>query len=1135
MSQILCPSEEQLQAYVLGKTPEELAAQIERHLEVCRDCEATAEGIETRRDSIIAAILESSSSDPYLAEPQCRAAVAKGIVAGRQLPSETQLLEPATAPPADLGRLGDYKLLAKVGGGAMGAVYKAEHTLLKRVVALKVLPEDRLTDQRLAARLQREMEAVGQLDHPNVVTAHDARDIDGQKVLAMEFIEGMDIARIVECVETLAIADACELVRQTAIGLQYAQQRGLIHRDVKPSNLMLTLVDSATSAGSGKEGRVKILDFGLALLKSPQPDGDELTAPGTFLGTVDFMAPEQASDARSVDIRADIYSMGCTLYKLLTGCAPFSGPRYKTVAEKIVGHLKDTPRPLQEMRADVPGDLATLIARMMAKSPDERFATPGEVARVLARFAVGCDLSRLLTDATAKTVCEIAKHQVQSVTSPIVSSAFVDTDAGGLVKKGEQPLEKPTRRSLRRWWIATGAAALFALAACGILITIKITIKVDPINENGGESQPTREGVLVVHMDNPRAKAQVLNAAGEVVIERPGAEGELKIGVASGKGRLRIVIDGVEVFGDSFSVEPGGTVDINAKLPPPPAKARPTREQLQQAERLGVPVETTNSIGMKLVLIPSGEFLMGSIKPTIDAVEQQMKLDNYPGLPWYRARLPSELPQHRVRITKPYRLGLTEVTQEQYRRVMGANPSEFHDDSLRPVECVSWNDCAEFCRRLSELPEEKAAGRCYALPTEAQWEYACWTGSPVPVPSAADTAARAKEDLALGEVAWYGPNAGGCAHPVGQKRPNRFGLYDMYGNVLEWCADWYAADYYAHSPMDDPAGPASGSDRVQRGGSWFRPSYACRAACRDFFPPETKGHDMGFRVLQIDGISGKQRQEDCAKQLRVPVEFTNSIGMKLVLIPSGEFLMGSTQAAIDAVEQQMRLDNYPGLPYYRARLPSESPQHRVRITKPYRLGATEVTQAQYQRVMGENPSEVKGDSRPVESVSWNECAEFCRRLSELPEEKAAKRHYALPTEAQWEYACWTGNPPPLPPTNDSLARAKEDLALGEVAWYGPNSGGRPHPVGRKRANVYGLDDMYGNVTEWCADWYAADYYAESTVDDPAGPASGTERVVRGGSWFNPAYACRPTSRAFESPEIKDHTLGFRVMQNLVEQ
>ncbi|MBM4089348.1 MAG: formylglycine-generating enzyme family protein [Planctomycetes bacterium] len=234
----------------------------------------------------------------------------------------------------------------------------------------------------------------------------------------------------------------------------------------------------------------------------------------------------------------------------------------------------------------------------------------------------------------------------------------------------------------------------------------------------------------------------------------------------------------------------------------------------------------TNSIGMELVQIPAGEFLMGSPDSDPDAMSR-------------------EKPQHRVRIAKPFFLGVHPVTQEQYQQVTGTNPS-FWKGATRPVERVSWGDAVEFCRRLSTLPDEAAAGRLYRLPTEAEWEYACRAGSTSRYCFGAD-------ESQLVDYAWFSEHKG--TQPVGRKKPNAWGLHDMHGNVWEWCSDWYKDDYHEKSPTDEPTGPVTGSDRVGRGGGWGNPASGCRAALRCGNQPGIRDFYLGFRVAAV--LSGQ--------------------------------------------------------------------------------------------------------------------------------------------------------------------------------------------------------------------------------------------------------------------------------------
>jgi formylglycine-generating enzyme required for sulfatase activity len=202
--------------------------------------------------------------------------------------------------------------------------------------------------------------------------------------------------------------------------------------------------------------------------------------------------------------------------------------------------------------------------------------------------------------------------------------------------------------------------------------------------------------------------------------------------------------------------------------------------------------------------------------------------------------------QHEVTLTQDYYLGAFEVTQAQYAKVMGNNPSYFQGDKVgnvvssnRPVEQVSWEDAVEFCRRLSELPEEKAAGRVYRLPTEAEWEYACRAGS--------TTAFSFGDKLhSLDNYAWFSDNSNEQTHPVGQKKPNAWGLYDMHGNVWEWCCDWYGE--YPKDAVSDPSGPSEGVRRVNRGGSWNNGAAYCRSSLRIRRNPAYRFPLNGFRL-----------------------------------------------------------------------------------------------------------------------------------------------------------------------------------------------------------------------------------------------------------------------------------------------
>jgi urea transport system substrate-binding protein len=283
-------------------------------------------------------------------------------------------------------RLGSYQLLAQLGKGGMGMVFRARHVRLKKEFALKILSPDLARDHEAIRRFEREIEALGRLEHIHLVRASDAGVENGVPFVVMELLDGRDLAELTQQRGPWPIAEACAAVRQAALGLQHAFERGLVHRDVKPSNLWLT-----------PDGVVKVLDLGLARLRGEEGGSAPMTAAGMWMGTPDYMAPEQIRDSRSADIRADLYSLGCTLFHLLSGEPPFGPSTHPTLWQKREAHLSEPPPNIRQRRPDVPAELAKVMARLLSKRPEDRYQTPEEAAAALAPFVENAVLARLLT------------------------------------------------------------------------------------------------------------------------------------------------------------------------------------------------------------------------------------------------------------------------------------------------------------------------------------------------------------------------------------------------------------------------------------------------------------------------------------------------------------------------------------------------------------------------------------------------------------------------------------------------------------------------------------------------------------------------------------------------------------------
>ena len=488
-----CPNRQHLLDYMVGKLDEPALDVVSQHVEQCGTCQSLLSTLDDSADTVLLRLRRAPVVTGFEHEPEYQQAVAaaKAVVPGAAAvippsaavvaawPSDEddQTLPPVheateqlagvpespagDSPTEPLPELGDYELLEKIGEGGMGAVYKARHKKLKRIMAIKLLPKERLANPTALARFEREMEAVGAVDHPNIVRALHAGEYEGTPYLAIEYVDGLNLSELVTRVGPLRIADACELVRQTAVGLQHAHEQGLVHRDIKPSNLMLSgrrgplsvVADRANvtthygprTTDHGQQATVKILDLGLALLDSGRPPGQEMTAAGTAMGTADYVSPEQVSDSHSVDIRSDIYSLGCTLYKLLSGQAPFVGPEYKNEFHKMMAHVQKTPPPISLLRTDLPPELTAIVQRMMAKEPDQRFATPAEVAAALAPLAAGADLPALLAEATELSTPSRSGELRTTTTGPLSASPHTDTgpvapnSPGASRRAGRQP------------------------------------------------------------------------------------------------------------------------------------------------------------------------------------------------------------------------------------------------------------------------------------------------------------------------------------------------------------------------------------------------------------------------------------------------------------------------------------------------------------------------------------------------------------------------------------------------------------------------------------------------------------------------------------------------------------------------
>jgi len=634
-------------------------------------------------DQPVAEQLAAGSATPNNADTAPYANRKEAAVAGEKKTdeetNELPFLQPSSRPDS-LGRIGHYEVLQVLGKGGFGIVLRAFDEALRRVVALKVLAPAMAATSPARKRFLREARSSAQVRHDNVIDVHAVEE-QPLPYLVMEFIPGETLQQRLDRTGPLDVPETLRVGLEVAEGLAAAHAQGLVHRDIKPGNILIE---------AGRHGRAKLTDFGLARAA----DDASISQSGIVAGTPMYMAPEQAR-GDALDHRADLFSLGSVLYTMLAGHPPFRANHALAVLVRVV---EDTPRPLREIIPETPEWLCRIVEKLQAKDPAERFPSAREVADVLA----DCEQ-------------QVKAHGVLRDFSRI---------PGGKPRNG--------RRRLAGW-----------LAAAAALAVIGVSLAWRP------------------HWVN-------------------------------------------EVFAPRSSVADSGAMRTseNSSEPPPalapfePAEAKAHQEQW--AKHLGVPVEFTNSVGMKFRLIPPGEFTRGTPPEEIE--------DILPKVPeWAHEWIRSEAPARKVQIPAPFYLATTAVTVGQFKQFAAAkeyktvaemdgtggimwtgerneNRPEFTWRYLRenrsdsyPVDLMCAVDAREFCRWLRSVD-----GLGYDLPDEERWEYACRAGTVTPWSCGCEPAELERHGLTGWDLNFRG-------RPVGQKPANHFGLFDVHGNATEIC------------------------------------------------------------------------------------------------------------------------------------------------------------------------------------------------------------------------------------------------------------------------------------------------------------------------------------------------------------
>jgi formylglycine-generating enzyme required for sulfatase activity/serine/threonine protein kinase len=922
--------------------------------------------------------------------------------------------------------IGRYEIREELGSGAFGTVYRAFDPRLDREVALKVLCPKALASPQAVERFHREAKVAARLRHPHIVTVFDFGEHNQKHFIVSDFIAGCTLSSAIP-EGGMEPSRAVSLGVQLAEALGYAHQQGVLHRDVKPANILLDHHD-----------QLYLMDFGLA--GWTEPTDARLTKIGTLMGTPAFMAPEQArGDTTQVGPSADLYAAGGVLYEMLTGKLPFEGP----VQAVIFAVIHQAPPAPSVHRPGLDPQLEAICLKALAKKPEDRYPTGREMAAVLQGWLQAPVPSPSTADKPAPRLSRRAPATMEravprgSLPGPRKTREKGDQAEESVSEGSPRPLGGPradVRATLRNQPESSRRIPPTVLPPPLPPMPTRTTEEEPTVPQPPapvGSSLPSPEL-------EPTGEKWPNRQGGRILLAAGGALLVMILGLVWWIGRIPTRKDPVEegpgspVAVEDFDLGPVDPVTLKAGetfLVPIAVERRGYRGPIRMTwEGLPAGVSFDPVMSEFLQQRVQGRLLAADDAP---AAEQNARLVARGGK-WRRVRevLVKVRPVVRVRV------GVAEVLLEP------GGPSREAEVTIDRRSCGA--HLPELLLKKDELPASVTVEQAAAIPTPGQ--------------STVRLLLRAGENAPAGS-----------------------GRLTLTGRI----------------PVLDVEESVALPVRVE--------------------------------VLKKESVV----KEDLKK------EFTNDLGMKLVLIPGGTFKMGSPEGE--------------------AKRGNDEEQHDVEIS-PFYLGRTEVTQKQFREVMNYNPSSFSNDAKekegaaylygkpgggkdkvkgedtelfPVENVSWDEANEFCEKLTNLDKTRPSGWMYRLPREAEWEYACRGGGRSyqtfhfgnSISGTQANFfssfpyGGAPKVPQLNRTSKVGSYSAKAPHP--------FGLCDMHGNVWEWCADWYDKDYYKTSPVKDPPGPSKGSSRVYRGGAWSFYGQDCRSANRVRIETTYRFPHLGFR--------
>jgi formylglycine-generating enzyme required for sulfatase activity len=1028
-----------------------------------------------------------------------------------------------------IGRtIGSYRIERTIGEGGMGVVYEAVHVGLERKAAVKVLPERIVRESPdYAQRFLLEAHAAAKVNHPNIVQVNDAGQEGGVHYIAMELVRGPSVSDLIHARTRLPELEALRIVQQAARGLRAALNREIIHRDVKSANLLIT-----------EDGIVKVADFGLA--KNLQADTG-LTASGHMVGTPAYISPEQGRGDRA-DFRSDIYSLGVTLFEMVTGQRPFVA---ETHLGTVMKHLQDPIPDPTALEPSVSPLTRLIIYRMMAKQPGDRYASYEELSDTLT-----ATIARL--EAGYRDVGESGSAEL-----PELPRSGEDTGT-----PSPPTIMAPTGQERKK------QMPLLAIIVGAVVLAAAVVVVVIAVGGFGGDGETSKENKTGTAEWEQRAleTAEAFHDEGEydsaltaldrILEKNPGSSLAGKIlelkkrwkaeqaGVER-QARIQGLVESAKAFLKSGDVqEARAEVSAIRNISPGHPAAEAVEKEIQRIvkEREAAKAQKAYSDQMSLYsrLFTAAQksdrstdwarvveclqkaFTMQPGKHLEDllvfarakellarALEVDKAGDFREALKLARraGELGADVPglQQSIKRVEKMLAGRVALAdrmdkfQALVREAEALEKAGGDEDILRAWKTWQMAGAAAVSNQDRRLATDRA--RALAPRVEViQAREKLYTAR------AAASKAVANQDWKearkqLKEVVRLAPQDAGAKRELGEVQ-YKFAVTE--GAKAEKEKRWLVAHGLYREALE--ARPGEGAlkaalNRVRR-----KVTALSRPFAGKFLVPECNHDRFGNLVNMMHGARVHAR-------LKLPYEiWLVDPPVEFVLIPPGEFLMGSPRTE-------------------EGRLASEGPPRIVRFEESFYMAKYEVTQDTWQAVMGKNPSRFKesGEHRPAEQIAWKDAKAFIRALRERTAGPRGRKSFEffLPSEAEWEYAARAGSTSRFSggPGLDRLER---------LGWYEANAGGTTHTVGGKKPNDWTLYDMHGNVSEWCEDPWHNNLYG-APRDGSVFHGNGSTGTLKGGSWFQPAKGCRSAFRFRETKSQPPGRFGMRPVLILQRQ